>query len=617
MKKAISCLLASLLLLFTACASAGSGSGADLKSVWDDRYQDKTEGLSSADDIRDIRIYENGLPVKSAVPGNDNDVRILFVGNNATRAVNLPEGYALTLPGTDIEPDFSLGHLRSVYRSKDYQLTVTFENQNPYDKQPDGSTGKNGWNTYMGEWFEENLVLDDYLTKNGITRVRPSEEKEIGKYTVKTYCFDANLAPQLPYSGYQLAVIHPTGNYDYFYYLLLKTPKSNPELLDRIVLSFREIDRRGVPTGSLRSYHLKENPNWNDETKAYFRKLKSQTTVDFGVFPEKHEGEYADWLFSEKGIGTPDIYLTYQHMGWDGKEADFSESFRRAEKYAGGNGFDGKPVLELTYQFTETNNATNGYTPVFDILRGKKDDYLRSFARSVKAYKHPVLFRLNNEMNTDWTDYGGMMTLNDPELFIESWKKMYRIFEEEGVDNCIWVFNPISKSCPYSNWSEALCYMPGEDYVQMLGLTNYQMNNLDKGQKPDSFRQLYSETASKMLPWFDEYPWILGEFACGAGGAGVYDYGTKKYNRNEPGRNADTQAEWVQEMLKCFKNTQAPENDFCKRIKAAVWFSANDYAVMEDGGKEEITNYLRLDEGTMPTVRLLRQYLKDKKIGNK
>lgn len=61
---------------------------------------------------------------------------------------------------------------------------------------------------------------------------------------------------------------------------------------------------------------------------------------------------------------------------------------------------------------------------MFDVLRGKFDDFFASLARDVKSYEQPVLFRLNNEMNTDWTSYCGMVTLLDPDIFIMTWAKI-------------------------------------------------------------------------------------------------------------------------------------------------------------------------------------------------
>jgi hypothetical protein len=268
--------------------------------------------------------------------------------------------------------------------------------------------------------------------------------------------------------------------------------------------------------------------------------------------------------------------MTYLHVGWYDEKTHLDEKLIQRE--AGGNGFNGKPVLNLTYQFTVTNNGLGGVTPMYDIMRGKYDFHFKKLARDIKAYGKPVLFRLNNEMNTDWTSYCGMQTLNDPDIFIDTWRRLYDIFKEEGVDNCIWIWNPISTGmtikatgCPYSNWGDQLCYWPGSDYVQMLGLTFYQMNN---DSQIESFKDMYTKLYKTNTPYFDNFPAIIGEFACGAGGEVVYDWGKGGY---VPVPDLETkkqwQADWIKGMFECFMKNQEPGYEFAKNIKAATWFS--------------------------------------------
>lgn len=581
------------------------------KNVWNDLYADANAGLAGPDSIYDLTVFKNGSETAETVsPDANSDVRYLFAGESATRAVVPAEGYMLTLPGV-ATADFSIGSVRSQYKTDDYCLTVTYEDQNPYGKLSDGSTSKDGYDLYMREWLVEQIDDVSFLSNNQIMRTRQVQEVEVGAYTVKTYCMKINLGSAIEFPYYQIAIVRPTNTYSYFYLFVLKSAKEMNDGIDSIVASFAEIDRVGVPTNSFTSYELKANPNWSDETKAYFDSLQSRTDVGFGAFHEKNSDEYTEWLWGAEAINaTPDVYMTYLHIGWYDSLTSPTEVFERAAKHAGGNGVNGKPVFNLTYQFTITNNATGSVkTPMFDILRGKLDDHFRELAQAIKAYEKPVLFRLNNEMNTDWTDYCGMMTLIDPDIFQMTWRRLYNIFEEEGVDNCIWIFNPISTTCPYSNWGEALCYMPGTDYVQMLGITHYQMNNVNGNETIPSFKAMYTETANKMLPYFEEYPWIIGEFACGAGGQAYYDWGKNGYVYTEMGRNADLQAEWVKGMLDCFRNNQDPSNAFCKNIKLAVWFSANDYADTDGDGTYEVTNFLKLDEQNMGAIGHLRDYL--------
>lgn len=580
------------------------------ESLWNAVYADADAGLTGPDSIYDMVVFRNGNETEeNPAPEADTDIRYMFGGLEATRAVVPAEGYCVTLPGNAVA-DYSIGEFRSQYRTDSYCLTLTYEDQNPYGVQSDGSIADYGYDLYMKEWLVEQIDDPDYLSNNQIMRTRQVQEVEVGDYTVKTYCMQINLGANLDYPYYQIAILRPTNTYDYFYLFVLKSKSKMLKEIDSIVASFREIDRVGTPTSGIVSYELKENPNWSAETKAYYEYLLNRTDVGFGAFHEGNSDEYTNWLWGAEALNaTPDVYMTYLHIGWYGTLTDPKQAFDRAAKFAGGNGFDGKPVFNLTYQFTETNNATGGvYTPMFDILRGRLDSYFRTLAAAMKEYGKPIVFRVNNEMNTDWTDYCGMMTLIDPDVFQMTWIHVYELFEEEGVDNLIWVFNPISTSCPYSNWGEAMCYMPGADYVQMLGLTHYAMNN---DGAPRSFRDLYTETANKMLPYFSEYPWMLGEFACGAGGEAYYDWGKNSYVTTEKGRYLAAQTKWVEGMLDCFRNNQKDGYDFCKRIKLAVWFSSNDYVDADGDGKYEATNYLKLDEFCAPTIALIRDYLKE------
>ena len=73
-------------------------------------------------------------------------------------------------------------------------------------------------------------------------------------------------------------------------------------------------------------------------------------------------------------------------------------------------------------------------------------------------------------MNSDWTSAtGGPIILNDPDLYVEVWRRIYRIFQEEGVNNAIWVFNPNNIAFPPCGYNSSLAYYPGNEYVQMFG----------------------------------------------------------------------------------------------------------------------------------------------------
>ena len=559
------------------------------QKVWKDIYADKENGLTDANAVYKLQQYVDGVASTEYSETPLGDTRYIFEGLEKSRAVVLSEGYALTLPSANIVADFSLGALRSKFEGDGYLLTVTYENQNPY------GANEKGWNTYFTEWVVRYIENNEFLMENTIRRTRKIGETTelLPGYVVNYYDMQINVAPKMKYDCYSIAVVRPADSYEYFWLFVLKSGDPMFEEMDSIVASFKEIEKSGTPVNSVGAYELKIPTHWNEETKAYYNKILNQNTVDIGMFYQKNDPVYVNWFYESIGSEL-DVFMTYLHTGWYGKDYKRSAlDMNLINSQAGGNGFNGKPVLELTYQFTTTNNELGKYTPMYDICRGRLDDEFRLLAKEIKEYGKPVLFRLNNEMNTDWTSYSGIQTMLDPDIFIDTWRRLYDIFVEEGVDNCIWIWNPIATSCPYSNWGDQLNYWPGSDYVQMLGLTYYQMNN---DSKIESFAEMYKELYQKNTPWFDNFPAILGEFACGAGAEVIYDWNLGKY---VPVEDLETkkqwQAQWITGMFDCFMKADQLGYEWCKNIKVATWFSANDYTNVD--GVEKIYNYLKLDNG--------------------
>ncbi|MBQ9414274.1 MAG: hypothetical protein IJU16_04010, partial [Clostridia bacterium] len=215
----------------------------------------------------------------------------------------------------------------------------------------------------------------------------------------------------------------------------------------------------------------------------------------------------------------------------------------------------------------------------------------RELAADLKDYGKPVMIRLNNEMNSDWTSYCGMVTLLDPEIFIETWRRMYNILREEGVDNVIWNFNPNAKSCPYSRWSEGICYFPGTDYVQLLGLTSYEMGN---SAVLKSFADHYSELYEVNKVHFANWPMFIGEFACGAGGDS---------KGLELGRNTKLRTAWVRDMFETLSHKTEEGYEYCRNLVGAIWFNSNDYSGLD------ITNFLNIPHEETETWKEMRDGL--------
>ncbi|MDD4047145.1 MAG: glycosyl hydrolase [Tissierellia bacterium] len=209
-----------------------------------------------------------------------------------------------------------------------------------------------------------------------------------------------------------------------------------------------------------------------------------------------------------------------------------------------------------------------------DILEGKYDEYLYNLAQSFNEYDYPVLFRLNNEMNGEWVLYCSHKVGKDTDLFIDCWKYIYNKFEENGVDNLIWVWNPNEKSFPDFSYNNYLCYYPGNEYVDIVGLTSYNTGNYYKGETWRSFSEAYDHFYFDYLDRFT-HPMMITEFSCASAGG--------------------DKAQWFEDMF----NTIGKYD----RIKLAVLWNGQDY----DMTKEEKTvsrNYrIDLEDSVIDAVR--------------
>ena len=535
--------------------------------------------------------------------------------NGTTKIVNSSSGYSFKIPAMLKDYDYSLSELRCKYYFEDCVLTTSFEDKNPYPDR-DKDIPDVGWKIYLDEWIVRYISNEEFLISNNISKVKETKHVYdfLSKFELVQFSYFINDSKNIKQPYYNIAIIRDLNNYKEFYLFVMKSETDRSVDFETIINSFEMVEKKGKASNVEISYPININPKWNKMTKRYFNKLINQESIDWGMFIKSLTSRkdsaynYIKNYYKKYGSRLDDLTKynfellpTYMHISWGDKLNYFPSTL--ANKLAKGNGFNGKKVLHFTFQYTANNNTSMfGYSPTYDILRGKYDEYFRQLARDIKKYHYPVLFRLNNEMNTDWTSYSGIVSLLDPDIFILTWNYLYNIFEEEGVDNCIWIFNPIHITTPYCNWGEYLNYYP-KGKVNMLGLTSYERGNEEKYL---TFRKMYKSLNKKNSPYFDNFPSIISEFGAGAGGKVLFNYDSMKFEEKEIRRNLSKQQRWVKNMFVEFDKRQS----HTKNIKGAIWFSVNDYAYVN--GKNEIMNYFELDDNVIPTIKALGKGLNNK-----
>ncbi len=505
--------------------------------------QAETEGLSAQ---YSVLRYGDGEAITGDFSG-ETDRKTVYEDETVTRLVNYLDGYRLDFPaGTAF--DFTLSPLFTRAVGDGFDVTISRERAT-YDGMRDVVEFE--LSTFLPFLFhsdsverhvahyEYRFLLDATWQANN--RVRVEEwTGESGVWFISAVLEEPGEAD---YDCYLFATVY-TGSREYLRlaYRCHSADKAMAETLRAQAEAILVFESTGEGV-----YHTDYAPGrpvfWTAETAALYDDIAQSGTLRWGIHTQDIYGqgirETVPALEEELNY-TFGVILAYLPMDW-AFPAEFMEQVHGEGR-----------IVELTYQTTMNQNLDlYARSPLLNICRGEMDGQIRAFARAAADFGHPFLLRLNNEMNSDWTSYSGVVNLCDPQLFVSVWQRIYRIFQEEGADNCVWIYNPNDRSAPPSKWNDSLAYYPGDEYVHMLGVTGYNNGTYytQWAEEWREFDQIYDQIQADYLPHFSAFPWIITEFASSSVGG--------------------DKAAWIDNMF-------AHIGDY-PNIRIAVWFSSADY----------------------------------------
>lgn len=180
------------------------------------------------------------------------------------------------------------------------------------------------------------------------------------------------------------------------------------------------------------------------------------------------------------------------------------------------------------------------------ILKGRYDDYIRSWARGLAAYGKVVYLRPMHEMNGTWYPWGGTVNGNSPRRYRRTWRRLHRMFDRAGATNVRWVWSPYAEDVPADNDLER--YFPGNRFVDVLALDGYNWGTSDPGFGGwRSFEELFASAYRRVAALGSQPVWIAETASAPEGG---------------------DKAQWVRDMAVTL------EQRF-RRIEVVVWFNTN------------------------------------------
>jgi len=540
---------------------------------------EKKELLGLDPETTRVSIWESGAQ-PDGYPAPRSDCKRIYDDGTVTRLVNYTDGYQLDLPANAIF-DFSLSPLYTSGHGMGFDATISREKAD-YQSLRDVVTFE--LSTLL-PWFFEDYTVENYVyhyeyrflldegwqKANGVTTTSWTDDL-LNAYFVEAQV--DGLSDDL-FDGY-LYVNYFTSSREYLR-VMFRYQKEDFAMRGKLLelaQNVRIFDPMGTAVYDTDYEPLPDYVTWSSETQTLYNSLTDfSAPMDWGIFMQDFyvNGFHHELTTMEEKLDyTFPVVLYYRHF----PTHEFPTEVMQ-ENYEAGR------LVELTLQLTDNNNTDMfAKSPLLEIYRGNMDEELRQWARAAADFGHPFLFRLNNEMNSDWTSYGGVVNMADPSIFTSVWQRIYRIFQEEGVDNCIWIFNPHDRQAPPSNWNNSLAYYPGNEYVQMIGVTGYNNGTYytQWAEEWREFEDIYDQIWDEYYPRFGDFPWMITEFASsGIGGNKVA---------------------WIEDMF--------DHIDDYPNIRIAVWFSFADFDDA-NGGTPARTYWL--DE-TPETLEAFRQGLK-------
>jgi len=108
-----------------------------------------------------------------------------------------------------------------------------------------------------------------------------------------------------------------------------------------------------------------------------------------------------------------------------------------------------------------------------EIISGRTDNYIKQFAKDVRAYSNPVVIAPFHEMNGEWSPWSGVSGDNTPEKLVLAWRHAYDVFNAVENPNVKWAWVVNYESVPDTPNNAIENYYPGNEYVDYVGVDGF------------------------------------------------------------------------------------------------------------------------------------------------
>ncbi len=228
--------------------------------------------------------------------------------------------------------------------------------------------------------------------------------------------------------------------------------------------------------------------------------IKAQKEVFLGVFREGAPANMGHINNFVRDTGfKPSVIMWYQ---------DWNQNFPRQ---AAMNAINYGAVPHIVWEPWYWSNHSK--IKLQDIIDGKWDNYIRTWAQEVRSFGHPIFLRVAHEFNIEGYPWCLVNSGKDPKVYIKAYRHIVDIFKKEKADNAIWVWCFMNYSFPKDAWNDWVAAYPGDKYVDWIGIDGYNWGSTKSWSNWEEFKHLFRDQARLCKKLWPTKPVMVAEFA--------------------------------------------------------------------------------------------------------
>jgi hypothetical protein len=231
-----------------------------------------------------------------------------------------------------------------------------------------------------------------------------------------------------------------------------------------------------------------------------------QRRVDWGVYVPGFPGSTTALDAAERAAGRHlDLVMWYVH--WGGPWSAFNAADVRTVLDRGSTPLITWMSDDPSAPGYPDNSSQSAYTAQ-QVLSGRYDGYIQSWATGLRDTGRTVLLRFDHEMNGTWSAWSPGVNGQSAAGYVAVWRHVHDVFTAAGATNVQWVWSP---NVVFTGSSPLPALYPGDSYVDRTGIDGYNWGPAS-GHTWQSFTAVFDATLAQVAA-LTRRPALLTEVA--------------------------------------------------------------------------------------------------------